>query len=1075
MKNTAYRGDLSAPRELTPFKPPSAVAPAGTPGAAASSIDPAIRNAAVVSRQHQPGQIKPGVLSHSAGKEIVMKKPQSPKHRTSCSYAPGARRKALRKNYRPQKAQLKAAGKLSPVLKVKAQPLPERKGRAQDSVHPSSSFTAQENLMQNLKQPQTGTNCQTAATKARPGYRLPEALKARKTIYPYLSRLLKGTILAATAVTLALTILPGLSEAANLPVFDKHIHGNATITEMGPYMSIDGHKANNVLQWKSFDVGKRNTVDFQNGNFLNLVRDHKASRIEGMLTGTGSVFIVNPHGINLAKGSRVQVDHFGLSTAKVSAKMLKSFIASPVNDQWTTDNRPLANFTFSDGKGMGKVRLLGDIETIDLLVDGGQILIRDANRLTDLSHQPLQGEHAVLQSSVNRIDAGFVSPEQGTPEQVFDLGTQFEIKNLQHDTVISHQGELALADESDLDLIAKHGTDGSYWLADNIETTKSIAAGQTFSGSLDGAYNRISYSIKAEPDASSAGLFTALDGAEIKNLLITDSTLDLSATSNGGIASGTVLKAGGLAATIKDSKLTDVEVDKLNLLQPAEDSATLPSLKTGSLSAELGGTTQLENVSAGFAAASAQALAALTASAPDKVTAGAVTAEISGTLHTAGLNAGTNGADGLAATATNHTTTALADSIADGIAAAQANGQSLADYAVNESTDEAHLKGFMQPYFVENFDYVYDGSGHDYQDLNSVHFTGTTVNAEGQSVSSEHEVFSAQDLISFDNQAHSPDGKVTAADNYHYELTNTKGFDGFYLVQPDQADGTAGEQTLGGSGYINIAKRDLGTIVISDETVTAGETASPSITNAADLNFAPGESLEDFNGQAVLPQDYSTSGNYEIGFSAAGLDENYTYKVDKGELKVNAKPEPQPEPEPEPLPEVDPPAPIKPANPNTQTAVVEVFENVAPCNYCSGRDQAALNWNEQGTCRLNESLPGEVDGNGIVFASSAKINDQSWGWYLSDELKAYEAEVQAAIAEKMMAQAAADALPPAQQEQAGEKAAKPSDDDDAQQEQDTKARQQAHATTVPVTAAHIVPMNYLRTYVRGFVKTVPHF
>ena len=40
MKNTAYRGDLSAPRELTPFKPSSAVAPAGTPGAAASSIDP---------------------------------------------------------------------------------------------------------------------------------------------------------------------------------------------------------------------------------------------------------------------------------------------------------------------------------------------------------------------------------------------------------------------------------------------------------------------------------------------------------------------------------------------------------------------------------------------------------------------------------------------------------------------------------------------------------------------------------------------------------------------------------------------------------------------------------------------------------------------------------------------------------------------------------------------------------------------------------------------------------------------------------------------------------------------------
>ncbi|MEP9380662.1 MBG domain-containing protein [Aquabacter sp. CN5-332] len=96
--------------------------------------------------------------------------------------------------------------------------------------------------------------------------------------------------------------------AQQLPTGGAVAAGAAAISQPAPgRMVIDQSSAKAILSWQGFSIGQSGTVVFNNGSgtTLNRVTGNVPSRIDGTLTASGSVYLVNPAGI--AVGTTGQV------------------------------------------------------------------------------------------------------------------------------------------------------------------------------------------------------------------------------------------------------------------------------------------------------------------------------------------------------------------------------------------------------------------------------------------------------------------------------------------------------------------------------------------------------------------------------------------------------------------------------------------------------------------------------------------------------------------------------------------------------------------------------------------------
>ncbi|WP_376960567.1 MBG domain-containing protein [Azospirillum sp. A26] len=78
-------------------------------------------------------------------------------------------------------------------------------------------------------------------------------------------------------------------------------------TPSGTSLIIDQSSPNAVVNWQSFSIGAGNTVHVNNGGgaTLNRVTGNVPSRLDGSLTATGSVYLINPAGVAVGPGGRV--------------------------------------------------------------------------------------------------------------------------------------------------------------------------------------------------------------------------------------------------------------------------------------------------------------------------------------------------------------------------------------------------------------------------------------------------------------------------------------------------------------------------------------------------------------------------------------------------------------------------------------------------------------------------------------------------------------------------------------------------------------------------------------------------
>ena len=686
----------------------------------------------------------------------------------------------------------------------------------------------------------------------------------------------------------AFFLIPSFSFAAVLPQGGEFIKGNGSITNQGDALNISSSDLNNVIKWNGFDIGKGGTVNFDKNNYLNLVKGSKSTLIEGNIIGKGKVFIVNPNGVTLAANSHVSAPTFGVSTAKFNDKMIEDFTQQGVIEL--------------TGRGMGKVTALSTINTNNLIIDGGQIIIKAAENIKNYAgNQRLQhlvnGNEIKLKSSTKRIDIGAKSQ--------LNLAKDFNLT--QEDGLVDHSGQIAISTADEFNLIANN-LRGDYWLTNdidlgNINNTKSFA--NAFEGNLDGAYNNLSYALTQNNSEkfNNIGLFASLDNATVKNLKISDSSIYVS----GNNISKNI---GALAGIINNSTIENIIIEnfKVSFENPSYLNDTI---NVGALAGSIEGNNKLSNIISSFTKDTEILLS------KENLYLGSVFGKASGSIETYGLVSGNSHNSDLkiSAIGKNNSTISIASTIKEGIKNAEENSTNndLMNnaFVINQDKTTAELSGFLIPYFAEDYVIEYDGKNHTYQDLASAPW------------------FTADDYITTNHPY------IKNVGSYDIDLSANR--DKFYFVSGK------GQKSFSSTAKVTVTPKNLGEIVIGDITLEQGADLNllPNeiISNLNKLPFCDGDSIDDLNLVVKLNKSSEKPNFYYITLEPKeGSSSNYTYTIKSGTLTTDFPITEPSEPDMDIDPDfsVTPQTPLVPAkkHPNFKKALSD-----SRCDYCTKRGE----------------------------------------------------------------------------------------------------------------------------------------
>lgn len=703
-------------------------------------------------------------------------------------------------------------------------------------------------------------------------------------------------------------LIPSFSFAAVLPQGGEFIKGNGSITNQGDALNISSSDLNNVIKWDGFDIGKGGTVNFDKNNYLNLVKGSKSTLIEGNIIGKGKVFIVNPNGVTLAANSHVSAPTFGVSTAKFNDKMIEDFTQQGVIEL--------------TGRGMGKVTALSTINTNNLIIDGGQIIIKAAENIKNYTgNQRLQhlvnGNEIKLKSSTKRIDIGAKSQ--------LNLAKDFNLT--QEDGLVDHSGQIAISTADEFNLIANN-LRGDYWLTNdidlgNINNTKSFA--NAFEGNLDGAYNNLSYALTQNNSEkfNNIGLFASLDNATVKNLKISDSSIYVS----GNNISKNI---GALAGIINNSTLENIIVEnfKVSFENPSYLNDTI---NVGALAGSIEGNNKLSNSISSFTKDTEILLS------KENLYLGSVFGKASGSIETYGLVSGNlhNSDFKISAIGKNNSTIYIASTLKEGIKNAEENSTNndLMNnaFVINQDKTTAELSGFLIPYFAEDYVIEYDGKNHTYQDLASAPW------------------FTADDYITTNHPY------IKNVGSYDIDLSANR--DKFYFVSGN------GQKSFSSTAKVTVTPKNLGEIVIGDITLGQGADLNllPNeiISNLNKLPFCDGDSIDDLNLVVKLNKSSEKPNFYYITLEPKeGSSSNYTYTIKSGTLTTDF---PITEPS-EPDMDIDPDFSVTPQTPLVPAKKHPNFKKALSdnrCDYCTKRgENFKKKLNKKGELKFDSAVQG---------------------------------------------------------------------------------------------------------------------
>lgn len=762
--------------------------------------------------------------------------------------------------------------------------------------------------------------------------------KLNKLVKPMLSTLFLATAVAVGIPT-ALAARP-----TGLPVIDKTYNAHISQDHTSLTITSEKDKNNALLLWKNFNVQGGKSVKFaidgvqantKPVSFLNVVTGPGRSNIDGNIvdvsniTGKVNFYLINPNGINVSESANIaNMRSVYLGTQKVSQKLLDQFKngAAPAIEMAALPNN----------KGMGKVTLIGTVKADNLKINGSQIVIADASNIVTADRQG----SVELHSSTNRIDVGGAKQDKASFEKRSGLkgvsGKQVKASGA-HDNgqYVEHFDQKAIYsiplldnpyDSNNFDEIA-NDLNGNYWLADDlvVGANDRLVGDQAFTGKIDGAFHTIKFTGELSKNGQSAdyGVFGKLDGAHIANLKVMSEKLVVKDD-----LKGSKINLGAVAGTIKDSTLHNVEVVDFNY-SFAQGLVSADSA-LGALAGKSEGKNTFSNVLSYYDVATQDMLGQKAALGQLQYI-GSLVGNNEGTINTNLLVSGISQAKSqyklnaiamgnkqdVSSDINSAYDKALKALMAQGKSKQQAEAELNSTYAFSllEQGGKSTVvfganKGFLKPFFIEDFNFTYDGKHHNYEDL---------VNNEG---------FKLENLLSKNNNLNYAQKD---AGNYGFNfVTRVENQDlGHEYFFSYQYAGDTWDQSQGGSlalqnrsnradalmgvGTLNINKKTI-SLELKDQTIEHDGKPNLEINRDTINNYdqvigslVHGDKIDDLhlslqlNGSTISAS--ANSNNYEVVIKDGVLTKKPAPVPTPDPLP---QPQPQPQPEPQPLPQPQP-------------------------------------------------------------------------------------------------------------------------------------------------------------------------
>ncbi|GHU29223.1 hypothetical protein AGMMS50256_13680 [Betaproteobacteria bacterium] len=127
-------------------------------------------------------------------------------------------------------------------------------------------------------------------------------------------------------IALAISALfTGHNTAIAAPEGGKIVAGQASIQQNGAATTIDQNTKRAIINWNKFDIGQKECVlhnmpDVNSAALHRVTGSKGASQLEGELKSNGNIFLVNPAGVTIHKGAKIDVGGFVASTADIDNK-----------------------------------------------------------------------------------------------------------------------------------------------------------------------------------------------------------------------------------------------------------------------------------------------------------------------------------------------------------------------------------------------------------------------------------------------------------------------------------------------------------------------------------------------------------------------------------------------------------------------------------------------------------------------------------------------------------------------------------------------------------------------------------
>ncbi|MCX7142490.1 MAG: filamentous hemagglutinin N-terminal domain-containing protein [Proteobacteria bacterium] len=165
--------------------------------------------------------------------------------------------------------------------------------------------------------------------------------------------------LIAAAISACFTSAPAWAN----PVAPQVVNGNASFNQSGKLLTVTNSNGA-IINWNSFSIGAGETTRFNQASaassVLNRVIANDPSVLLGTLSSNGRVWLVNPAGIMVGQGARVDVGGFIASTLNIRNE---DFLAGRLNFQATPNAGKVENFGQITAPSGGSVYLIGSAVT----------------------------------------------------------------------------------------------------------------------------------------------------------------------------------------------------------------------------------------------------------------------------------------------------------------------------------------------------------------------------------------------------------------------------------------------------------------------------------------------------------------------------------------------------------------------------------------------------------------------------------------------------------------------------------------------------------------------------------------